>query len=711
MVPELATVVPSLENGGISRDNRTITYHLRKGVSWQDGVPFSADDVIFTWHAVMNKRNNVPSTVGYDLIDSIERKDPWTIVVHLRRPYAPFISTFFGPSGNPYVVLPVHLLGKFGDLNHVQFNSKPVGTGPFVMERWQRGSKIVFRANPHYWRGAPKLREIWYTPIPDENTIVTLLKSHEADLEYNGAAANYPQYAGIAGARTQLTTFTQYGQLALNVRSPVLADVRVRRALWLAIDIKRFIADVSHGVNVPGYTDQPSFSWAYNPNTVHYDYDQAKARALLDAAGWKPGPDGVRDQGRPATATAHRRRPRFGKRQRDRGHRSARLARDRHRGLGQELRLVALLRELRSGRDHPNRKVRRRHSVLDQRRRSRRLDPLDVRSDPAQRSERLPLLRPDAWMPPSGRRWERTIGRSENARTIRSKRSWPSAFRSSLPIMHGASPLRIPISRTTAPPTPSRAFGIRTNGRFSAPRSAVPLPFASRVIDARTHFQAIAEEKAMSWIGNNLLNSPYAGLPRSSRRRHWVRGMVRDAAVRACSVRCDDRWISGSGDYGGVGGSFGGDGGRGLSALMSGFASYVNNLFNQIAAWYGSGATAGSANRRREALRRGIRPPVELRPATRRRARRLSEAKRLISRTPRRVRGAIRTIRSTERTRQGQTQKGSWDNMRSHADLLDSNSFAGGYRVATQVSQPNAQGVTMNQSASIATAAATAPSP
>ncbi len=294
MVPELATVVPSLENGGISRDNRTITYHLRKGVSWQDGVPFSADDVIFTWHAVMNKRNNVPSTVGYDLIDSIERKDPWTIVVHLRRPYAPFISTFFGPSGNPYVVLPVHLLGKFGDLNHVQFNSKPVGTGPFVMERWQRGSKIVFRANPHYWRGAPKLREIWYTPIPDENTIVTLLKSHEADLEYNGAAANYPQYAGIAGARTQLTTFTQYGQLALNVRSPVLADVRVRRALWLAIDIKRLIADVSHGVNVPGYTDQPSFSWAYNPHTVRYDYDQAKARALLDAAGWKLGSDGVR---------------------------------------------------------------------------------------------------------------------------------------------------------------------------------------------------------------------------------------------------------------------------------------------------------------------------------------------------------------------------------------------------------------------------------
>jgi peptide/nickel transport system substrate-binding protein len=294
LVPELATEVPSLENGDISRDNRSITYHLRRGVLWQDGKPFTADDVIFTWHAVMNKRNNVGSTVGFDLIDAIDRKDAATIVVHLREPYAPFISTFFGPSANPYVVLPAHLLAKYPDINHLAYNSQPIGTGPFVMERWQRGSKIVFRANPHYWRGPPKLREIWYTPIPDENTIVTLLKSHEADLEYSASNVNYPQYPGIEGTRTVLTTFTRFGQLMLNVQRPVLGDVRVRRALWYAIDVKGLIREITHGVNVPGYTDQPSFSWAYNPNVAHYDFDPAKARALLDAAGWKVGPDGIR---------------------------------------------------------------------------------------------------------------------------------------------------------------------------------------------------------------------------------------------------------------------------------------------------------------------------------------------------------------------------------------------------------------------------------
>lgn len=294
LVPELVTTVPTLANGGISRDNRTVTYHLRKGVLWQDGLPFGADDVIFSWHAVMNKRNNVPSTVGYELIDSIERKDAWTIAVHLKKAYAPFITTFFGPCSNPYVVLPAHLLAKFADLNRVPFNSQPVGTGPFVVERWQRGSKIVFRANPHYWRGPPKLNEIWYTPIPDENTVISLLASHEADLDFNAANVNYKQLSGIDGTRVTLTPFTQFAQLVLNLRSPQLSDVRVRQALWLALDVKALLRDVTHGVNIPGYTDQPAFSWAYNPNVAHYDYDPAKARGLLDAAGWKAGPDGIR---------------------------------------------------------------------------------------------------------------------------------------------------------------------------------------------------------------------------------------------------------------------------------------------------------------------------------------------------------------------------------------------------------------------------------
>ena len=293
-VPDLATAVPTYENGGITRDGKTIVYHLRRGVRWQDGAPFTADDVIFSWRAVMNKKNNVPSTVGYDAITRIDRRGPYDIAVHLREPYAPFIGTFFAPSADPYPVLPEHLLARYDNLNQIAFNSKPVGTGPFVVDRWQRGSKIVFRANPHYWRGAPKLHEIWYSPVSDENTVATLMQSHAADLEYRAAATYYDRLSKIDGYVATLTPFTGYGQLGINVRSPVVADVRVRRALWYALDTPAIIRDVTHGVDVVGFSDQPEFSWAYDPAVPHYAYDPARARALLDAAGWKPGPDGVR---------------------------------------------------------------------------------------------------------------------------------------------------------------------------------------------------------------------------------------------------------------------------------------------------------------------------------------------------------------------------------------------------------------------------------
>ena len=298
-VPELVTELPTLKNGGISKDEKTIVYHLRRGVLWHDGEPFSADDVIFTFHAIMNKRNNVPSTVGYELVTAIDKLDPYTIRVHLKTAWAPFIASFFNQSGTPYPVLPAHLLAKYPDINRVDFNSQPVGTGPFKVERWQRGSKITFVANPKYWRGPPKLQRIEYNPIPNENTIVTLLQSHDIDLEYNATTTNYPLYSNIPGTVVIKTPFTQYGQLGLNLKgeSGVLGDVRVRKALWYALNIHELIRNVTHDINVPGYTDQPEFLWAYNPNVTHHDYDPAKAKALLDAAGWQVGSDGIRSKG------------------------------------------------------------------------------------------------------------------------------------------------------------------------------------------------------------------------------------------------------------------------------------------------------------------------------------------------------------------------------------------------------------------------------
>lgn len=295
-VPELATEVPTTKNGGISPDGLAITYHLRKGVKWQDGAPFNADDVMFTWQAVINPANNVQTRTGYDrnYISAIDKKDNYTIVVHLARRWAPFINTFFTMSSTPYPILPKHLLAQYPNINRAAYNIKPVGTGPFIVREWQKGTIIRMTANPNYWRGAPKLKEVDYIPIPNETTILTQLRTHEIDMEYIAPASQTPSFKDLTGYHIYLTPFTQYREIAFNLNNPILSDVRVRQALAYGIDRTELIDTVSHGVNMKGDTDQPPFLWAHADAVKKYDHDVVQAGRLLDEAGWKTGRDGYR---------------------------------------------------------------------------------------------------------------------------------------------------------------------------------------------------------------------------------------------------------------------------------------------------------------------------------------------------------------------------------------------------------------------------------
>jgi peptide/nickel transport system substrate-binding protein len=296
LVPELAVAVPTVTNGGISRDGRTITYHLRKGVTWQDGAPFDARDVVFTWQAVMNPNNDVASRQGYDDIARIETPNAYTAVVHLKRPFGPFVNTFLTMAASAYPVYPRHLLAQYHDLNRIAYNSAPIGTGPFKVVEWHRSQVLRMIANPHYWRGAPKLAEVDYSVIPDDNTLLTSVQSHAIDAWYNAPATLYGQASNIPGTRAVLTPFTQYSRIAFNLSRPIIAEASVRRALAMATDRKRLIDTVSYGVNSPGEGDQPKFSWAYDSALKPLPYDPAQAAAVLDAAGWHPGADGIREK-------------------------------------------------------------------------------------------------------------------------------------------------------------------------------------------------------------------------------------------------------------------------------------------------------------------------------------------------------------------------------------------------------------------------------
>ncbi len=292
-VPEIATEVPTLANGGISADGKTITYHMRPGVKWQDGVPLTSRDIVFTYRAIMNPRNNVQVRAGYDQIASVEAKGAYTVVVHMKNVFAPIVAYFMGVQGG-FSILPAHLLEQYPDLNHVAWNNTPVGSGPFKFVEWVHGDHITLEANPLYWRGPPKLNKIIYRIVPDSNTIVTLLQTHELDAWFRADPGKITQLRGLSDYNVMTTAENVFGHIDFNVEDPILADVNVRRAIESAIDRERIAADATNNVFVQTDTDQSVFSWALDHHQPFYPYNPAKAAQLLDQDGWKVGLDGIR---------------------------------------------------------------------------------------------------------------------------------------------------------------------------------------------------------------------------------------------------------------------------------------------------------------------------------------------------------------------------------------------------------------------------------
>ena len=291
-VPRLAAVVPTLRNGGISKDGLSLTYHLRRNVKWQDGVPFSSRDVKFSYDAIVNPANNVPNRHGYDLIASVATPDAWTVVVHLKQPYAPAVSELFSDGGLG-AILPAHLLAQYPDLNRASFNQQPVGTGPYKLLRWDRGQSVELVRNDDFYLGKPKIERISIRFIPDEATAIDQLRTRELDMFAQGAVNAYGQIRTLPGIKAALVDIHGASSLLINTTRPAFRDVRVRRAIAYAIDKRAIVERFAFGAGTVATEDLPSFMWAYDPHVPRYDYDPARARRLLADAGWKPGRDGI----------------------------------------------------------------------------------------------------------------------------------------------------------------------------------------------------------------------------------------------------------------------------------------------------------------------------------------------------------------------------------------------------------------------------------
>jgi peptide/nickel transport system substrate-binding protein len=287
-IPDLATTVPTPKNGGISRNGLTITFLLRRGVTWHDGAPFTSRDVQFTWQAIMNPANNAVPNSPLDGL-TVSTPDSYTATFHLRRAFSP-ASDWIAAAA----ILPAHLLARYGNLNHIAFNARPIGTGPFEFVRWERGERIVLAANRRYFRRPPRIRLLTLVIVPDDNSAAAQIRTHEVDLDPDVLPPIYHQLTGAPGVTLRKVDAPAFVAIAFNtVRSP-LADVRVRRALVLAMDRASIVRADTYGVAQLASADISPYSWGYDPSLRPIPYDPVQARALLDASGWHLGSDGFR---------------------------------------------------------------------------------------------------------------------------------------------------------------------------------------------------------------------------------------------------------------------------------------------------------------------------------------------------------------------------------------------------------------------------------
>ncbi|BBB93387.1 MAG TPA: peptide ABC transporter substrate-binding protein [Methylomusa anaerophila] len=285
-IPDLAMEVPAVANGGVSSDGLTVTYRLKQGVAWHDGIPFTAEDVTYTWQFIMNRQANVMSREGYDKIVTVDVPNPYTAVVKFREYYAPFLTLFA-------TILPKHKLENAVDMNKAPFNREPVGTGPFKFKEWRYGEALFLDANTSYFRGKPNLDGIIFKVIPDSTMAISQLKANEVDIVSNVNFAQYEQVKAIPGVRTVTTPTMVWEHFDFNLDNALFQDIQVRKAVALAIDRQAIVTNVFKGMAVPAVGDQSPLSWAYNPTQYSAARSINGAKELLIKAGWQLGPDEI----------------------------------------------------------------------------------------------------------------------------------------------------------------------------------------------------------------------------------------------------------------------------------------------------------------------------------------------------------------------------------------------------------------------------------
>ncbi|HEX4215576.1 MAG TPA: ABC transporter substrate-binding protein [Candidatus Dormibacteraeota bacterium] len=298
IVPCLAAAMPQVSNGG-----RTYTVKMRKDAKWTDGTPVTADDVKMTYDFVVAPEyaavNSPSRTTFSQYMQSVTIVDKYTLAFTSKTVYAPFMAQFMGLG-----IMPKSVYGALAAdaINTAPANTKPTITnGAFKDAVWTQGEQTTFKANTDYYRGAPLIDEYVLKPVANSTNVINLLLSGEADIgqldnsQYGAAKANSKLNVSIV----KKSEFV-YAVLQLDpTKSRLFLDKRVRQALYWAMDREAIVhsiyfgyAEVANGPIAPAMAD-----WFDADIKPEYSHNQAKAEQLLDEAGFKKGPDGIRANG------------------------------------------------------------------------------------------------------------------------------------------------------------------------------------------------------------------------------------------------------------------------------------------------------------------------------------------------------------------------------------------------------------------------------
>lgn len=291
---DLSIIGDLAESWEISKDGLIITFHLKKGVKWSDGVEFTASDVLFGFNTIIDEKTPTAYKEDFLQVSKAEVLDKYTFRVTYKKPFAPALSSW----GN-LVVLPEHLL-KGKDITKTTMTREPVGLGPYKLKKWVPGQELILESYKDYFEGRPYIDGYIYRIIPDPATMFLELQAGGLDM-MGLTPLQYTKQTDTEIFKKNFQKFRypvfSYTHMAFNLRHPWFKDKRIRQAIAYAIDKKEIIDVVLFGLGSPATGPYVPNTWPYNPDVKNYEYNPEKAKQLLREAGWKDtNGDGILDK-------------------------------------------------------------------------------------------------------------------------------------------------------------------------------------------------------------------------------------------------------------------------------------------------------------------------------------------------------------------------------------------------------------------------------